>query len=757
MSKILDVHAKKAPIESTSAFVEKSYLTAVNGVPGVGQFRSDITNRARIIDPSACLSPSFGVERYPFMAALEVLNEFGASGERVYKMSGDTSDLVRFVGNWDYDNTAAGPGFGSSVVGNYMEIVFYGTGLNILWRNYGGSSFNTVVSIDGGADSANLSPASYSSVLNSRNYHVNAILPVISGLSLGLHTAKFKIAGATSFQINGYEVLNDNSTSVAIQPGYATVGGDRLALTAQALTTYNSGFESGTLGTRGGRVVAYLKKDGTVGKAVQPVDSSAAYLTSTNHVNEELIRVHHVREFGAGRTDDFSSLSASSTNRAFTLEDGTTTLIVQNARLASGGFTIDGVTNNAIGEQFSLTFVGTGLDIYNSRNVSTTDFSLVVDGVSQGAITIAANAHTKLCSGLPYGTHTVKLNRTVAATDCSISKFLVYQPKKPSIPSGAIELADYNIMANYAVGSTTALSAGVLAKSPAKEFAYIGTWSSFSVDVSQVAHGQIATSSASASNYVEYSFFGTGCNLRVLGNSVTSSYTVSVDGSVNLSGFTTAVSGTGVTLTTPSNGVWAFGTINQAGMLSISGMTLGLHKVRVTYTSGNGVNWLGADIVTPIHSPISNKNTIQNALPIGSCSLMDSREFLDSDYESMKASGYSSGVTSGPSTTSTGLVPMPEMSQTIKTNGGDLRISYSVTMENGNANSQGRNAIFLNGIQVSQLKYGTSGAAGTPFTNSDSIRVPVAAGVHKVDVFWVCNGGTLTATTVGRNLLVEEV
>ena len=79
--------------------------------------------------------------------------------------------------------------------------------------------------------------------------------------------------------------------------------------------------------------------------------------------------------------------------------------------------------------------------------------AVTIDGASAGNITTATSGailNAKICSGLPYGTHIVKVLRSAAVNGSMLfSSFKVYQPKKPTLPAGAIELADYNLMADY--------------------------------------------------------------------------------------------------------------------------------------------------------------------------------------------------------------------------------------------------------------------------------------------------------------------
>ena len=176
-----------------------SYLNdALIAVPN-----STIVGRALIVDPSKNMAPVMGVNRIMVQNIFELQNELGAAGERVFKALNDDRDQMRFVGAWSASVNTNGQFVNTGTVDDYIEVVFYGTGLDILAQTH--AAFDIRVAVDGGAESANLF-TSGASVLNGRKYSCNQIVPCLSGLTLGIHTAKIRNNSATSPSIFGFQI-----------------------------------------------------------------------------------------------------------------------------------------------------------------------------------------------------------------------------------------------------------------------------------------------------------------------------------------------------------------------------------------------------------------------------------------------------------------------------------------------------------------------------------------------------------------------
>jgi hypothetical protein len=722
-----------------------------------------IVNRAPIQDLSNDLGVRFGVTRIMTQQIYQLQNEFGPNGEPVWAALNDDLGRVRFVGSgWAQGPMSSGQFYYTQNIGDYCEITFYGTGLNILSTNVAIARSSSVY-LDGNFYGTFVQgTASTSPVLDARNYSANIVTNIVS-TSLGLHTVKVQ-AAVSLLSIYGFEILNTAST-LAVQPGSAYVGGNKLTLTSQQTPAYASGFTnvSGTAGTRGGRVLVYLASDGTIKKDVQYVDTAAAYLASASHANEEVVRTHFPREFGAGRTDDFNTVApGGGAALAFTLDDGTTTLAGLNVGFAAEGISVS--NNNGF---LTITFVGTGLDVERFDDATSagpeTQYTYSIDGVSQGSFGSTGSTSKriqKIVSGLPYGTHTFRFSRgTPTLFTPRFSKFIVYGPKKPTLPSGAVELADYNVMANYVANSTvdgsSAISQGVLTKMPAREMVYLGSWVQNSIDPTRWGGVRFQGNSGLASNdYVSYTFFGTGFEYEgYIGGTGVATYAVTLDGSP-VTG-TLYQSGTGAT--------WTSGNISIAATsgnlrASYNGATLGIHTVKIVKTTvANNTDFGCFHVITPIHSAKSNLYAdLQNTLTVGSCSLSDNRVYTPVKQSQVtKAWAQAVGVTSAPTTTSTSFVPCPDMSVTIKTGASLLDISYSIEGFNSNAGYFINFTVYLDGFAIGTVKAMQTSTTYDQ-TASDRILIPVSSGVHKVDLYWQVNGYTGTTTGTRRSLVVKE-
>jgi hypothetical protein len=766
---------QSAMTAGTQGFVDQSNLISVPATA--------IVNRAKIPDLANDLRPSMGVERIMTQSIYQLQNEFGPNGETVSAAVNDDRGLIRFVGSWILDNTGAGSGQSSQLSTDYAEITFFGTALNILVRSYSYAP-DARVSVDGGAEGSNIfGGVTLSSVLNSRNYAAQTVLPIASGLTLGLHTVKIRANG--NLQIQGFEVINA-SASINVNPGSGYINGQKYSSLAAQSLSYNSGFESGTLGTRGGHVVVYQKADGTIGKAVQPVNASTAFLASADHTNEEVARTYNWREFGAGRSDDFSG-NINTGNYAFVLDDGTTSLIGSSIAQTTVSNTSLFVIN-ASGGFFTFSFVGTGLDLIRiDQNNTTIDQSTVyVDGVSVGTLTGAASTQArrqKIVSGLPYGTHTVKITRdAAAAVTLGISQFVTYQPKKPIVPPGAIELADYNIMANYVTTSNSAgsnggyVSQGTLRKNIVmREATYTGTWNiGGSVNATYDAGNSIFSSTSGSS--VQYTFVGTGFDFRHITAASYGSLNVSINGTALNSSFPNASS---ITVGTYGNGTYGGKAANTSGLLNaisnntlttsgattygsglfVTGLSLGVYTVSITKADAANTEIQFFDIITPVHSAKSALYAdIQNTLSVGSCAMSDNRKttMIKDSLPAQKAWAQAVGVISSPTTGSGTAVPCPDLSCVVKTKSGAIKVSYNVQVTNSVSTASVGCQVYIDGMPYGTIRYGTSPSANIGSNSSDSFLVPVSDGFHKVDIYWLVDTGTGTALGTRRNLVVEE-
>lgn len=740
--------------------------TTSPGTPAAGQFYSSIINRAAIPDMRLDLKARMGVDRIIIQQMTRIESEIGPNGEYVYGMVNDKIGQVRAVGDFSAANNNSGQYISTGNINFYIEVTFFGTGLSLLTVPVGGLDYRYTV--DGGVESSNIAP-NYNSLISSRNYSGNAILPIVSGLSLGVHTVRIRPI-SDSLRVHGFDIINDSST-IIVNPGASYMAGKKATTVSQQNLSYNSVFETGVLGSRGGRVLVYQKADGTVAKSLQPTDASQLNLTSASHANEEVARTYYVREFGSGRADDFSMLSGIPSNRTFTLDDGTTTLAGLNAALSNLGGREGASVSPGTSNYIAFTFVGTGLDIVINAN-DTTARSLTVSidgGTSIGTISQIANATTRVVpvvSGLPYGTHTVRFfNGSGAASAVGIIAFSVYQPKRPTLPTGCVEIADYNIMADYnsvavtgtAIGDHYQIPQGTLFKAVTREFSYVGAnWALGSVDPTY-ASGIVAGPAASTSQPVSYSFFGTGFMLTHLASSGgTYDFSVTIDGALNASG---------VAKTNASNlGAGSYrSTSTTSGVpckVEFTGLPLAWHTISIQKTAGAGSwNFSGLNLITPIHFAKSNTTFAQqNTLTVGSQGVADSRHttIVKDSHLQQKNVSQAYGVTSAPTTTSTSSVPMPEMNVTHTNSSGKIRISYAACMYASSSGIAMDTQVFVDGIAVGQFKRFHSVNNTYVATCLDNFILEVTPGVHNIVLCWSTSSGTLTAN-VGRTLTVEEI
>jgi len=746
-------------------------------LPKIAAPFSTLVNRALVTDFSNDLMPRMGIERIPVLTIEELQNESDstANSSKVWKLTNDLHNRFRFVGvQWNNGQGTPGLRVLTPGLNDYVEIVFYGTSLNLLTLAYN-SSMDLRASVDGGAEGGNIVPASLSSFTNVRGYRMNQVLPIVSGLALGLHTVKLRNNSASpQAEIFGFEIINNSTTgNITTTPGSVYSGKVKETLPSASASLYNT-FNSGTLGTRGGHAVVYMK-DGVIGKAVNPCDTSSLNLAAANHANEEVIRSHNFREFGQSRTDDFGGGFTSTSERAFTLDDGSTALCGPNlAHTLTFGAA---VTPFANGAYFLFTFVGTGLDVLAAANVTTTidQHTISVDGSSIGTWTTGefpvANEfyRKKIVSGLPYGTHTVRFTRNAFAnSSVGVRQFFVYGTKKPAIPTGAIELADYYVNGNYSFNNAIGqgiTSQGVIRKMGTREMVFTGSGWNFSID-SQSHNSGFNIRTPTTGDAFRYTFYGTGLEFHWYASTVAQNFTISIDGSTNLTGFSTGVTTSGGLTITPATGIVS-GTPGLAGNHAafITGLALGLHTIVLTRNVGHSGDWYmdTVDVITPIHAPDSDTpNVVQSSLMIGSNAIGDLRNFSEQEVpdQDIPNWGRAVGITASPSMNVAQNLPIPEMGVTIKTKGNPIEITFTAMINQNSSSYTSDFRAMVNGVLLD-----TGGSAAQYLAANDyrtityTTIVPVPAGVHRIDMTWWSENVAMTITAQGtrRALQVKEI
>ena len=476
------------------------------------------------------VKPSYGVERIPFDGLTRLIDETGDGGVSVFALN-DGDPRIRFVGGgWAIDTAGVGGGAEGAIargstVGDYVEITFFGTNLNLLvfMNAPGGTAPDWRVSSDGGTTFGSNVFIATSDALNGRRLKSNVVLPVFSSATVGTHTIRIRNASASNAGLTlfGCEVINtkaaNNTTLTDISNGDIFSDGYRYRFT-DTTPARPPVIPTAYSGSRGARVISYINPLTQIfEQAIENVDAAQANLTSTNHTNEEIVRKVNFREFGAN--SQFNP-GGGFTNRAFTLSDGTTTLSSTGSTTSANSTAV----YLALANQFiDFTFVGTGFDIVRDDGITSTGnnqtLSVFVDGVDVGNLATVVNSVASptvvpIVSGLPYGTHVVRilLDANVANFHIGFSDFIIYGPKKPTIPGSAVEIADYNIMADYSAttsGNTNSYSTGVINKVATREIIYTGT-ATLGTGAAAI-NGQFVSLDAGSGDYsISYTFYGTG-------------------------------------------------------------------------------------------------------------------------------------------------------------------------------------------------------------------------------------------------------
>jgi hypothetical protein len=766
------------PNDSVVSQATRINATLTTGTPASGTFYSSILNRSSMPDLTQNLQAQMGVNRIVVSAVYGLVAETNSLAQQVWAMQGDKTNSIRFVGNACKFQSADATGtrinlgvttpYATNIINDYVEITFYGTGLNMLAYIDNNNRVATA-SVDGGSFGSNIYPSNGATAILSLGFNQNCVLPVVAGLTLGVHTVTIKNGSIYGTGIEGFEILNE-SGNVIVNPGISFVNGTQLTNGSQSSFAYNSMAS----GTTGGRVLVYQSAGGSISSAFTPVAASPSYLGSANHTNEEAAKKVAWREFGSGATTgDFAQINNFSQQKyvmdtasdflALTVQGGYSTSYVQSSgdwnpqypEALVPGF----IDSNA---SITYTFVGCGLDItLNVGNLTTTitNWQFIIDGGSTQNIPLTPltgqYAIVPIVSGLPYGSHTITfLGAPSDYMYAGISFFHVYQPKTPALPIGAIQLASYNIMANYVANSISGqeqVSQGILRKASLRETILTSTnWTWGGMD-DTYASGYKVSSGNTADAY--FTFFGTG--IEWTHNMAASNIlvNVSIDGNSNLSSFTTSLvqPGTGRTFTAATGVYTGTSSLSGEGKIQISGLSLGVHTIHLNYPSAvaDAITLDCWDVITPIHS-YNSESYAQGLInaQVGSQGIEDDRNLESLTAAAAEDNWVEAIVDNQPtpgtaSTSATAFVPMPGLSKVIKTNGGDIKVFYSISIEN-TCYAQ----IYIDGQPV-----GNSKESVVSFnTMSDMVRIPASAGTHTVAVYWM--GSCQVAE---RNMIIEEV
>ncbi len=609
-------------------------------------------NLRKVPDPTKDGRVRIGIERVLF-TNLKLIHEEVAFNNRIVYGPDNDDPRFRFFGFYRADAYSQGTTIEAAAAVNdaWIEVAFYGTGLNILTPN-NATAGRTIEAFIDGVSQGNIMPL-YSNLLstdwiNTHNVHkVNT-----TTLAQGFHVALIKKQDITAaFNVYGFEILNE-VPDIQVWPSTFYTNGVSFHRTAMETTPYDSDFDGNPVLTdRGGRVLIYQMPDGTIGKAIQQPDVTPRGFTGTvgshsllgtfdgtpaNHANEELLKVVNPRQYGLNNGNDFTTLSTSSSDRSWHLNDGTFLLnandIAYNAGLGGAYYGLD-IT--AATDFLEIHFVGTGLDILNLRGQGNPldTWRFYIDGYQVNVANSLPAGHVKICSGLPFGTHVVRIQKVVDASGAIFGDILVYVPKKPTIPTGAKIIGEYYLMADYAridnpdntaVSLNQKVSRGVVRKTCLKEMHMFGSWAT-GRDVNNYTTGWYIYTST-LNNYAELTFYGTGMELRFMGyNTRSNNIEVRLNGALldnthpyagtakvsttsapntqivygspgvygvqNLSAVTTAKLNQDITTAT-----------NTAACFAVYDLPLGRHTIRFTNKHSGGQMMISAmEVIQPIY------------------------------------------------------------------------------------------------------------------------------------------------------------
>ena len=555
---------------------------------------TEIENRAFITDDSATGKSLSGSEYISTAEFAPINGEYGPSNENVF---GCKDERVRFVGNgWAINDNSAGRRAQTGTASDFAEITFYGTGVSMITSPHGGSSRDFRVTVDGGVEGSNIYPTQ-SSILEGRNYSPGPELELTSGETVGQHTVKVRYVSGGNMRIVGFKVYNDR-TDRRLTPATTYAGGIKAV---RATNTDTAIKPSGVSGSKGARVVTYQTSAGAIAQAITEAETSQSDLGAADHSGEELLYRKAWYDFGRDGSEDFSDRKGSGSlfSAAYTMPDNGTQLIGSGV-VGNTGTSGLGLRMNAINNTITFTFRGTGLDVFIDCAATVDTVDIAIDGVSIGNMLTTVNTQrmSKVVSGLSTGSHTAVFTATTnLGTGPGFLDFLVYDIPEPAIPDGATKLDDEIILADYVENSDTTatptgrISQGVVRHLNMRELLYTGTWITPNLSPSSYESGYDVRWNGSGAT-ARIHFEGTGFEVMMGRADNTPNITFTVDGSADLSSFTTGLiyGGSGLTFTDTTGIVSGNGDTSGIWRLSVQGLTEGHHDLTITVNNGNSQN-----------------------------------------------------------------------------------------------------------------------------------------------------------------------
>ena len=384
----------------------------------------------------------------------------------------------------------------------------------------------------------------------------------------------------------------------------------------------------------GGRVVKWIASDGTIKTSVNMMPPNARNITSLavaekgddsagttsaavanntylptftdqaiDNSQAEVAKTFHFREFGNGAANtgtlsgtyaDVSMLHTTADAVAYVMDDGLTSMSAKTGIVVSN----IGIFPNGANDYVYITFIGTGLSIIRQDSATGSDeHDEYIDGIQvmNGAQTgINSRNIVTVAQNLPYGTHVYAIQRTaVDAYNRCIIETSFHQPKMPPIPEDAVVIADYMLMADHVVQtSSTAghVSKGVRFCSGSRDH-YYDAASAFGANATvETGHGTMGgfagvSSPSGAVAQAKLPFFGTNFQAHVQ--------------VAQTAGFALTIGTTGKTET-----ILQSASGDQADIITLADdqkVTLGSTLAHTTVAAAQ-YQYMGCCVATPIHS-----------------------------------------------------------------------------------------------------------------------------------------------------------
>ena len=575
----------------------------------------------------------FGVEKVMFSPDIIRAPEDVNDKERVAWKLKNEDKRIRFYGNWQAGASDRNVLKFQQGSGDYFEVTDLMTGFAILTEGIDAGASDIInLYVDGSP-----TPTTTLTIPDTDECQQMTMIKCDTTLSHNLHNIRVaaKTTDSGDIFINGIVLINDNASGNLFDiPG--NVFCRRKKITQPSLST--TSFP--TTGIKGGRVVRYIRESDFTrvwatqdipavttqldGDFIAPVssltvDNAAGFsegdfilvngvtnqgkhritsiVSNTLNIspatsqdyddNDPVINYgqcwprasidrsnEELRQSIAWRQLGLDSVTTSPASHVGVMKDGVTGLYGTGL----SAITVNNIETLNVGTSgsFTMTFIGTGLTITRATKNDLEDYTLTVDGILCGEMTGEDTSVIEICADLPYGTHTVQIERDVAGNEINIVNFLVYQPKTPTIAGSS--LIETNIPATISLPLTQGRlesGVGLIRMYPDSLNAEYQSWT-IDTGVSTYMGGRELDSGVSGTSLI-FLYYGTKICVR------------------------------------GSKGAGTVFSINDSGDFNfeevVGPTVLGLHKVIIN-AGGAATHVEAIDIVTPAHDTVIFSNTL---------------------------------------------------------------------------------------------------------------------------------------------------